>query len=287
MQLECKTNGNKKKFVSILFVTLLIVATTAVALQWFGVNAEKQQPTEPNIKDTQTPAPATNTSEYTVITSSYYGIPYDLYYPANFSGSLVILAGGIMGEKHYLSGWAQNLAQEGYASLAFSTKQEDLQHVPEYVENCRENMQTIVPFVFDESMFPISINEDSVSAVGMSGGAAAVLSYSDERIKANVAVCPYYVEEIAAGNTCPTLIITGQMDYIAPHATNGQVYYNELTADKMITEQVGVGHDISTAGWKYVYAWLDYYTENDTAAYTTIEGAYNDTAILSCVSDFG
>jgi hypothetical protein len=120
----------------------------------------------------------------------------------------------------------------------------------------------------------------------MSGGGATVLSVNDTRIIADVAVCPYYIEDVAVDNVCPTLIITGETDPIAPHDTNGEVYYNELAPDKMIAEQTGVGHDISPVGWKYVFAWLDYCSENDSTAYSTLTNVNNDPGIASFNSDF-
>lgn len=270
---------DKKKFVSALLVTHLILGIAAIA--FLGAASKSSQ----GAMSPAASASPTNAA-FTVITSSYSGIPYDLYCPSNFSGSLVILAGGIIGEKHYLKGWGEALAEDGYAALAFSTKPEDLQHVPEYVEDCRSNIETLLPFVFNESLFPISINQSDVAIVGMSGGGATVLSVNDSRIIADVAVCPYYVEDGAVDNVCPTLIITGETDPIAPHDANGEVYYNELAPDKMIVEQSGVGHDISPVGWKYVFAWLDYCTEKDKSAFSTLTNVDSDPGILSYMNDF-
>jgi hypothetical protein len=224
---------------------------------------------------------------FTVTSSSFLGIPYDLYCPSNStSGRLVILAGGILGEKHYLKGWGETLANEGYTALAFSTKSEDLQHVPDYVENCRTNIETMLNFVFDESVFPIPINQSIVSVVGMSGGGATALSINDTRIIAGVAVCPYYIEDVAVDNVCPTLIVTGEIDPITPPSTHGEIYYGKLAPDKMIAEQAGVGHDISPVGWKYVVAWLDYCTMGDSTAYSTLTSVDSDAGILNYSCDF-
>ena len=274
----CETTVDKKKFASLLFVYLLIFVTTFTAFQTL------QPPTEAG----ETPEATVRTSDlgHTVITSNYSGVHYDLYQPANFSGSLVILAGGTLGDNRYLSGWAETLAEAGYASLAFSTSPASLQQVPWYVENCRNNLQTLLPFVYDESLFPLSIDKNSVALVGMSGGGATVLSVNDTRIKATVSVCPYYVNNSLVDNTCPVLIITGANDEICPHDTHGQVYYDELKQDKMIIEQAEVGHDINSAGWEYLIAWLDYYAKNDPSVYSTIVSAGENAEILRSLSDF-
>jgi len=279
LQIGCETMMDKKKFVSAFLVAHLILGIAAIAFLGAAANS---------FQGVMSPAasPSPINAAFTVITSSYSGIPYDLYCPSNFSGSLVILAGGILGEKHYLKGWGEALAENGYAALAFSTEPEDLQHVPEYVEDCRSNIETLLSFVFDESLFPIPINQSDVSLVGMSGGGATVLSVSDTRIIAEVAVCPYYIKDVVVDNICPTLIITGETDPITPHDTNGDVYYDELAPDKMIAEQAGIGHDISPVGWKYVFAWLDYCIENDNTAYSTITNVGHDSGILSYESDF-
>jgi dienelactone hydrolase len=219
-----------------------------------------------------------------VTTSTYQGIPYDLYYPSNYSGSLVILAGGILGEKHYLAGWGERIAQSGYAALAFTTKQENLQHVPDYVVNCRSNLEKMISFVYNSSAFPIPVNFNSVSLMGMSGGGATVLSMNDGRIRTTIAVCPYYINNLTAENEQPVLIITGQNDYFAPHDTHGAVYYQELKPSKMIVEQANNpdqdGHDITDAGWKYTFAWLDYFVGNNDDASSTIANVSNDPSIL-------
>jgi hypothetical protein len=271
---------DKKKFESSVFVALLIFAMTGLFLE--GTTSSAKNLTQ-NLNN---PNPAASAPSYSVTTSAYRGIPYDLYCPSNFSGSLVILAGGILGEKHYLAGWGITLAENGYAALAFSTKEEDLDHVSQYVEDCKNNLETLLPFVFSKALFPISINQNEVSLVGMSGGGSTVLSINDTRITADIAICPYYVKDVPIKNTCPALIVTGENDTISPQNTNGQVYYDKLAPDKMMIEQFGIGHDIGVVGWKYVCAWLDYCTLKENAAYSTLTGAGSDPGILSYKSEF-
>jgi len=261
----------KKKFASLLFICFLIFVLTETALQTF----------QPKIEAVETPVPL-----YNVITSTYSGVSYDLYYPSNFSGSLVILAGGILGDKSYLSGWAENLAEAGYASLAFSTPPEGLDQVPRYATNCRQNIKTLLPFVFNASIFPISIDENSVSLVGMSGGGAAVLSFSDMRIKATVSVCPYYISSFSVDKSCPVLIITGAGDMICPPDMHGQVYYDELEQDKMLIEQAKVGHDLASVGWDYLIAWLDYFAKGDVSAYSPLASVDDNSRISFSLRDF-
>ena len=220
------------------------------------------------------------------MTSNYSGVSYDLFYSSDFSGSLVVFAGGILGHKQYCSGWASILAEEGYGVLTFSTPQENLDNVPRYVENCKNNIETLLPFVFDSSVFPLSINEESVSLVGMSGGGAATLSLNDTRIKTSVAICPYYIENSSAENNSPVLIITGSEDYIAPCDTHGLEYYEELNPNKMIIEQAEVGHDMSPNGWEHLVAWLDYYANDEYSAFSTITSAKDDPEISFYENDF-
>ena len=274
----CETTVVKKKFASLLFIYLLIVVATLAAFQIL----------RPKIEALETPEETVGTSDlgYSVITSAYSGVKYDLYCPSNFSGSLVILAGGTLGDKRYLSGWAETLAEAGYASLAFSTQPEGLHNVPRYVNNCRSNLQTLFPFVFDTSLFPIPIDEKSVSLVGMSGGGATVLSVNDTRIKATVSVCPYYVDDYCVDNTCPVLIITGANDTICPQDTHGQVYYCELEPDKMIIEQAEVGHDINSVGWEHLIAWLNYHAKDDASVYSTLISVDDCFGISRSLNDF-
>jgi hypothetical protein len=268
----------RKKFASLLAICLLVVVVTLTAFQTLQAQIETSESPEEPVKTTDL--------GYSVITSDYLGIQYDLYEPANFSGSLVILAGGILGDKRYLVGWAETLANAGYASLAFSTPREGLDHVPRYVNSCRNNIQALLPFVFDASAFPIAIDESSVSLVGMSGGGATVLSVNDTRIKASVSVCPYYVSNSSVDNNCPVLIITGTNDTICPPDKHGQIYYEELDQDKMIIEQAEVGHDINPVGWKELISWLDYYARNDPSVYSILTSVNSTSGILSSLSDF-
>jgi len=152
------------------------------------------------------------------------------------------------------------------------------------VDNCRSNLQTLLPFVFDASLFPILVDENSVSLVGMSGGGSTVLSINDARIKATVSVCPYYVPNISVDNTCPVLIITGSNDTICPPEEHGDVYYGELQQDKMIIEQAEEGHGINSVGWEHLIAWLDYYAREDPSVYSILTSV--DYGISGSLSDF-
>jgi len=272
----CETKVYKQKFASLLFVYLLIFVVTVAAFQTLQTQIDSLESPEVTVE--------TPELGYSVLTSNYSGVQYDLYQPANFSGSLVILAGGTLGDKRFLSGWAETLADAGYASLAFSTPSASLEQVPRYVDNCRNNLQTLLPFVFDASLFPILVDENSVSLVGMSGGGATVLSINDTRIKATVSVCPYYVPNTSVDNPCPVLIITGSNDTICPPEEHGDVYYEELKQDKMIIEQADEGHDINTVGWEHLIAWLDYYAKEDPSVYSILSSV--DYGISGSLSDF-
>jgi dienelactone hydrolase len=275
-----KLKFNKKIF-SLILIAAVILSLSFVALQNVQNPKSNGIPTTP----VSTDQPQKSSTKFNILTSTYNDVPYDLYCPVNYSGSVVVLAGGILGEKHYLVGWAENLAERGYAALAFSTQSEDLDHVSQYVDNCKINLETMVSFVFNDSAFPIEVNPDAVSLIGMSGGGATVLAYNDTRINSVVSVCPYYIDNISTSNSGPVLIITGETDNIAPHESNGALYYDELNPTKMIVKQADVGHDINPEGWKYAYAWLDYYVAEDPDAYATLQNVESDLSILESSSD--
>jgi hypothetical protein len=260
-----------KKYAGLFFAVCLILSLAAVVLV-------QQKP--------NTQQPQTEAKPYTVITSDYSGVSYDLYCPSNSSGSLVIFAGGILGNKRYLAGWAPVLTEKGYTVLTFTTPAEDLSHVPRYVDNCRNNIETLLPFVFDESLFPVPVNIESVSLVGMSGGGATVLTMNDTRIKTTVAICPYYIEDSCAENTAPVLIITGENDTICPPDLNGLAYYYELEPNKMLIEQTDVGHDMGDVGWTELIAWLNYFANGDESAYPLIENVSQDPQVALSLKDF-
>lgn len=260
-----------KKIAGIFIIVCLIFSVAFILLQSSSSLAVEEQTT-------------TSDSKYTVITSTYSDVSYDLYCPTNSSGSLVIFAGGILGHKHYLAGWAPILAEKGYAVLTFTTPAEDLDHVSRYVSNCKGNIQKLLPFVFNSSQFPISINEECVSLVGMSGGGATVLTFDDPRIETTVAICPYYISNSSVQNSSPVLIITGSNDTICPHDTHGLAYYNELSPNKMIIEQADVGHDMSTTGWTCLVSWLEHIENSEVFDYSDLEEVDN-TGILFSTSE--
>ena len=261
---------NKKTVIGLFFGSLLICGMLVV-ISYTIPNNNEIRSYDDSIK---------------VITSSYSGVSYDLFYSSNFSGNLVLFAGGILGHKQYCSGWASILAEEGYGVLTFSTPPEDLDNVPRYAENCKNNIETLLPFVFDTTVFPLPINEESISLVGMSGGGAATLSLNDTRIKTSVAICPYYIENSSANNVSPVLIITGSDDYIAPSDSHGLEYYEELNPNKMIIEQAEVGHDMSPIGWEHLVAWLDYQVNDDYSAFSTLTDAHEEYEISFSEKDF-
>ncbi len=278
-----------KKFVCIFLIVFTLIGLSAVALQ----NALGSQgfPVDSNPVSTESPSNhSTEPVTVDIFNSTYQGVAYDLYVPSNYSGSLVVLAGGIMGENHFLIGWGQRLAERGYAALAFSTKPEGLDNVCQYVTDCKSNLEIMLSFVFNPSAFPITVDPEHVSLMGMSGGGASVLSIDDERVRTTIAVCPYYVNNTAVEHPEPVLIITGQNDYIAPHDSNGAIYYDGLNSDKMIVEQANTpeqdGHDIFEAGWKYTFAWLDYYVAEDPGALDILANVTADLSILESSSVF-
>lgn len=261
---------NKKKITGLFFGFLVICGMLVVIFNTIPNNNEINNHDE-SIK---------------VITSSYSGVSYDLFYSSNFSGSVILFAGGILGHKQYSSGWASILAEEGYGVLTFSTPPEDLENVPRYVENCKNNIETLIPFVLNTSIFPIPIDEESIALIGMSGGGAAALSLNDTRIKTSIAICPYYIDNSSADNASPVLIITGSDDYIAPSESHGLEYYEELNPNKMIIEQDDVGHDMSPVGWEHLVAWLDYYVNNDHSVFPELTDTENHPEISFSKSDF-
>jgi hypothetical protein len=260
----------KKQVMGVFFIVCLVFSMLVL---WLQLTPNTQQR-------------LTSNESYTVITSNYSGVSYDLYCPTESNGSLVIFAGGILGHKRYLAGWAPILAERGYAVLTFTTPAEDLNHVSRYVHNCKNNIEALLPFVFDDDLFPISINPDCVSIVGMSGGGATVLAFEDSRIQTTVAICPYYIDDSSVDHDSPVLIITGSEDNICPHDTHGLVYYDEIEPSKMIWEQADVGHDMSPAAWELLVEWLNCFGNSDDNDCSMFMGLSDDSGFVFTLSDF-
>jgi hypothetical protein len=225
---------------------------------------------------------------YTIISGNYRGIPYDLVTPNGISKlfPLVILAGGIGGDKSYLTSWYDTLTRGGYAVLGFSTKPEDLAHVATYAFDCKNNIKTLLPYVFNASAFPIMINQNEVSMVGISGGSDPVLSFNDSRIKTIVVISPYHYTSSSNQNICPVLIICGQNDTIAPYSIHGLTFYEEIEPPKMILELVGATH-ASNNGGNYIIPWLNLFVKgNTTERYFVLNSVGYDPGVSRYLADF-
>jgi hypothetical protein len=207
----------------------------------------------------------------------YNGTYYNLYFPLNYQGDLplIIQFGGYSGINHGLANLMEDaplcghLASEGYAVLEFGYESGGT--IPQASQTCVEVLEgTILPWVESDS-FPLNIDKSKVGLCGHSAGASAALGLALNSVASLVALTPYYLSTSLVPqvqNIVPTLILTGQEDFVVPYYHNGTAYYDGLVASRAILDITGGDHNLgvgvfdfnsegTAATLKYVTAWFE------------------------------
>ena len=121
---------------------------------------------------------------------SYNGTVFDLYYPNTGSNfPLIVYSGGTGGGKNGETSNAIYFAENGYACLWYATTANSADI---YEPASKSNCLSLLPMIFNSTTMNlvcgISIDESAVALTGFSGGAGAILSINDTRIRTIVTV---------------------------------------------------------------------------------------------------
>ena len=132
----------------------------------------------------------------------------------------------------------------------------------------------------------LDIERIALSGWSMGGGGAQLAAVMDPSFKAVVALCPWLdITELTVSDlnhTVPLLIISGQLDTVAPPSENANIHYDytPTTTDKLLYEvfqgphNVANGPDVTNAEGvsysngevgQFALAWLRVYLEDDVS----------------------
>tara|TARA_B100000795_G_scaffold3499_1_gene2389 strand:- start:7832 stop:8944 length:1113 start_codon:yes stop_codon:yes gene_type:complete len=175
-----------------------------------------------------------------------------LYFPANENGQLksIILVPGYTATQTSIEGWAKYLATRGFLCMTIGTN--SLYDFPQARANAlidametlrQENNRTLSPLYQK-----IDTNNIAVGGWSMGGGGAQLAAKIDPTIKAVFAIAPWLLESTLSisslNHSAPLLIISGQLDQIAPINRHADVHYNYTpnTTNKLLFEISGGNH---------------------------------------------
>jgi dienelactone hydrolase len=177
-----------------------------------------------------------------------------LFYPVNGNSNLksIVLVPGYTAEQNSVMGWARYLASRGYVCMTIGTN--SLTDSPLIrAEALIDGMETIRQENNRKSSplyQKIDTNNIAVGGWSMGGGGAQLAAKIDPRIKAVLAITPWlYQYTLSASDlnhNVPVLIISGELDRIAPVSIHADVHYNYTpsTTDKLLFEVSGADHNI-------------------------------------------
>ena len=175
-----------------------------------------------------------------------------LFYPVNGNSNLksIVLVPGYTAEQNSVMGWARYLASRGYVCMTIGTN--SLTDSPLIrAEALIDGMETIRQENNRKSSplyQKIDTNNIAVGGWSMGGGGAQLAAKIDPTIKAVFAIAPWLLESTLSisslNHSAPLLIISGQLDQIAPINRHADVHYNYTpnTTNKLLFEISGGNH---------------------------------------------
>jgi hypothetical protein len=222
-------------------------------------------------------SPQTNLEIVSLTNQTYSGVEYSLFYPSQGSNfPLIIFLSGIGGMDTTNT---HTFARMSYACLVLAATPTNLSNAKNYIMNEKNNLEAILPFIFNSQTFPITINQSKVGIFGVSGGGNCALLFNDTRIKATVAYQPYYAIPPVL-NRAPVFIITTSDDSVAPYYTNGLRFYNNISSPKIIADIVGYNHyQFPQTLYRYVKDWFNYYLDGNTTGLSDLANISSDSSI--------
>ena len=203
-----------------------------------------------------------------------------LYFPINNNENLksIILVPGYQATQSSVALWAEYLAKRGIVSMTIGTN--SLNDLPairadaliDAMETIREENERVSSPLYHK----IDINNIAVGGWSMGGGGAQLAAKIDSRIKAVLSITPWLwpntLSESDLNHNTPVLIISGEVDPIAPNNQHSNVHYNYTpnSTPKLLFEVSGADHNIPLDPLigkgdlgNVVYAWLQLFLYGD------------------------
>ena len=203
-----------------------------------------------------------------------------LYFPINNNENLksIILVPGYQATQSSVALWAEYLAKRGIVSMTIGTNSlNDLPSVRadaliDAMETIRqENVRVSSPLYHK-----IDTNSIAVGGWSMGGGGAQLAAKIDSSIKAVLSITPWLwpntLSQSDLNHNTPVLIISGEVDPIAPNNQHSNVHYNYTpnSTPKLLFEVSEADHNIPldpSIGngdlGNVAYAWLQLFLYGD------------------------
>ena len=203
-----------------------------------------------------------------------------LYFPINNNENLksIILVPGYQATQSSVALWAEYLAKRGIVSMTIGTN--SLNDLPairadaliDAMETIREENERVSSPLYHK----IDINNIAVGGWSMGGGGAQLAAKIDSSIKAVLSITPWLwpntLSELDLNHNTPVLIISGEVDPIAPNNQHSNVHYNYTpnSTPKLLFEVSDADHNIPldpSIGkgdlGNVAYAWLQLFLYGD------------------------
>lgn len=203
-----------------------------------------------------------------------------LFYPLNEDNSLksIVLVPGFMATQQSVIGWARYLASRGFIGMTIGTN--SLYNLPHLRANALIDGMETIRQENNRAGSPLfqRIDTSSVAVGGwsMGGGGAQLAAKIDPRIKAVIAFAPWLdvntLVPADLNHSSPVLILSGQIDPVAPPAQHADVHYNYTpnSTSKLLFEIAGGDHNsalypITGNGdlGNVAFAWLKLYLDDN------------------------
>ena len=203
-----------------------------------------------------------------------------LYFPINNTENLksIILVPGYQATQSSVALWAEYLAERGMVSMTIGTNTlNDLPAVRadaliDAMETIRQENERVSSPLYHK----IDTNRIAVGGWSMGGGGAQLAAKIDSRIKAVLSITPWLwpntLSESDLNHNTPVLIISGEVDPIAPNNQHSNVHYNYTpnSTPKLLFEVSEADHNIPldpSIGngdlGNVAYAWLQLFLYGD------------------------
>jgi dienelactone hydrolase len=175
-----------------------------------------------------------------------------LYFPLNANSLFksIVLVPGYRATQTSIEGWAKYLASRGFLCMTIGTN--SIYDLPKVRANAlidamvtlRQENQRIASPLYQK----IDTNSIAVGGWSMGGGGAQLAAQINPTIKAVLAIAPWLLESTLTTSSLdhkvPVLIISGQLDEVAPTNKHADVHYNytPTTTSKLLLEIAGGNH---------------------------------------------
>lgn len=203
-----------------------------------------------------------------------------IYFPLNFSNtnfSSIILVPGFMNTEITIQNWGPFLASHGIITMTIGTNALTDTHIQrrdallDAITSLKNENQRLGSPLFGK------IDTSSIAVGGFSkgGGGAQLVPSLDSSIKAIVALYPWLENPVASdlNHSIPTIIVSGQLDIIAPPLLHADLHYNLIPGNtKKLKYEIGfASHDAISGPYAgngevgdRVISWLNTFLLEDT-----------------------